>query len=106
MFISDTDRLKIVEWAGNHPAIKRVYLYGSRARGDHHADSDIDLGIQIEAPDKDEAYSIWFWWREDYQKAPDLHLEHMVDLQWYEPNAGLQRVGPGVEKDGILIFER
>ncbi len=39
---------KIVE--AFHP--KRVILFGSRARGDYHADSDIDLFIEMESNEK------------------------------------------------------
>lgn len=27
---------------------RRVFLFGSRARGDHHADSDVDLLVEVE----------------------------------------------------------
>ncbi len=33
-----------------HP--KRVILFGSRARGDYHADSDIDLLVEMESTEK------------------------------------------------------
>lgn len=32
--------------AGFNP--KRVFLFGSRARGDHHPDSDVDLLVEVE----------------------------------------------------------
>ena len=32
-------------WAEAEPLIRRVYLFGSRARGDNRSDSDIDLAI-------------------------------------------------------------
>ena len=32
-------------WAAEQPLIRRVYLFGSRARGDNRPDSDIDLAI-------------------------------------------------------------
>ena len=106
MHISETDRLKIVEWAKNHAVIKRVYLYGSRARGDHRPDSDIDLGIEVTTEDKTEAMLDWWDWHNKYEEAPDLHLEHSVQLEWYHPDADLELVGTGVERDGILLFDR
>lgn len=106
MHIGEQDRAKIVEWAKTHPEISRIYLYGSRARGDHEPDSDIDLGIQMNATKDEDAYTVWFFWIEDFKASPDLCLEHAIDLQWYEPNAGLTRVGPGVERDGILLYSK
>ena len=98
MNVSPDDLLKIRDWAARHPKIEKVFLYGSRARGDNREDSDIDLAIWM-------SYSDWFFWHIDFEKAPDLHLSHQVDLQWYMPDQGLERVGPGVERDGILIYE-
>ena len=34
-------------------SIKRVLMFGSRARGDHHAESDIDLAILMMEPSGD-----------------------------------------------------
>lgn len=36
------------------PDISKVLLYGSRARGDHRADSDIDLAIVLPGADPDD----------------------------------------------------
>lgn len=102
----EADRVAIVEWAEKHPEIKRVYLYGSRARGDHHAGSDIDLAIEMDAPNPDKAYSMWSAFKSDFDEAPDLHLSAEVQLEWYEKDAGLKKVGPGVATDGMLLFER
>lgn len=100
----EADRLAIVQWAERHPEIKRVYLYGSRARGDHHTGSDIDLGIEVDAPDADKAYSMWSNFKDDFDDAPDLQLSAVLQLEWYEKGAGLGKVGKGVETDGILLF--
>jgi type III restriction enzyme len=35
------------------PGLERVWMFGSRARGDHRADSDLDLAVEM--PDSDEA---------------------------------------------------
>ena len=85
--------------AKRHPVIERVYLYGSRARGEGRTDSDIDLAIEMD-------FSDWFSWHHAYKNKPDLHLSHPVDLEWYRANQGLERVGPGVETDGILLYEK
>ncbi|MFD1008226.1 MULTISPECIES: nucleotidyltransferase domain-containing protein [Oceanisphaera] len=36
---------KIIELANKRSNIAALWLYGSRARGDHHADSDYDLAV-------------------------------------------------------------
>ena len=37
-----------------HPAVERVWLFGSRARGDHFERSDIDLAIEAPGIDRGE----------------------------------------------------
>ncbi len=104
MNLSSEDHQKITEWAKDHPDIKCIYLYGSRARGDNRPDSDIDLAVEMKPNDEESIYTTWIYWHRDYLQAPDLHLTHEVQLEWYEKNAGLEKVGPGVEKDGLLIY--
>lgn len=104
MNISDEDRNRIRSWAARHSKIRQVYLYGSRARGESRPDSDIDLAIVMDAPDADEAYGMWSGWHSDFEKDPDLHISAKIDLQWYHVDAGLERVSPGVERDGILLY--
>ena len=36
----------VADWADGCPGIKRVFLFGSRVRGDHRPDSDLDLAIE------------------------------------------------------------
>jgi predicted nucleotidyltransferase len=43
-----------------------IFVFGSRARGDHHADSDIDLAVILEDGD-------WVDWRENWWLAGEAH---------------------------------
>ena len=105
MNITKKDLAEIVLWAKKHRDIKQVYLYGSRARGDNKPGSDIDLAIMMNMRAGDEnAFATWIFWQEDFKENPDLHLSSEIHLQWYEKNEGLERVGPGVENDGILLY--
>ena len=78
--------------------IRQVYLYGSRARCDHRPENDIDLAVVM-------PYIDWFEWHKRYQEEPDLSLSVPVHLEWYERDAGLELVGSGVERDGILLYD-
>lgn len=40
-----TIRHAVTAWAATEPLVRRVYLFGSRARGHHRPDSDIDLAV-------------------------------------------------------------
>lgn len=105
MNITDNDLQAIMAWAKKHPEIRAVYLFGSRARGDNQPDSDIDLAVRLhQAAGDEEVWATWMFWYRDYQENPDLHLSNPLHLEWYEPNEGLERVGPAVESYGMLLY--
>jgi predicted nucleotidyltransferase len=83
-----------------------VWLFGSRSRKQNRADSDIDLALEMTPTEHDDAYNVWWNWHERYQQSPDLQLSHPADLHWYERDAGLERVAPGVEQHGVKLYER
>jgi predicted nucleotidyltransferase len=51
----------------------RIYLFGSRARGDHHPRSDYDLGIKF--PDTDSTKKINLCW---IAKTRFLHFAELT----------------------------
>lgn len=105
--ITDADKTVIVQWATERPIVKRVYLYGSRARGDHRPDSDIDLAIEMVGKNLEARYGAWMFWDKGNRKGLTLQLPYPVQLEWYDPEEPmLETVSPAVRKDGILIYER
>ncbi|WP_282064945.1 nucleotidyltransferase domain-containing protein [Aliiroseovarius marinus] len=107
MNLSEDDHRRIVQWARQHVEIVEVYLYGSRARGDSRADSDIDLALVMRATSgSSSGFETWFDWHKSYKEAPDLKLSHEPHLEWYEADADLETVGSGVQRDGILLYRR
>lgn len=49
----------IAQWADQRPAIQRVYIFGSRVRGDNRPDSDLDVAIEFAPTLTTEA--TWDW---------------------------------------------
>jgi predicted nucleotidyltransferase len=50
----------IAKWIEPATGLKQVYLFGSRVRGDHRPDSDVDLRIFMEEWEPDEAAARWW----------------------------------------------
>ena len=71
----------IVSEARRSLALRRATLFGSRARGDARADSDIDLAFEHDSPD-----AVWadFVNRMQDQAPTLLHLD-LVDLARVDP---------------------
>jgi len=99
--ITEADRAAIVEWAAQRSEIAEVWLYGSRARGDHREDSDIDLAIVMKGGNPDARFLRWPDKPEVWAAA--LQLSRPVDPEWYDPDADLN-IGPSVRRDGILLY--
>ena len=81
-----------------HPAVERVWLFGSRARGDCFERSDIDLAIEAPAM----AHHDWLKIRLDFEdEAPTLLLIDL--LRWEEAPEDLRAQ---IRDEGIVIYER
>ena len=81
-----------------HPAVERVWLFGSRAGGDHFERSDIDLAI--EAPGMDR-YG-WLKLSLDFEEeAPTLLCIDLVRLE-EAPDVLREQI----LEEGIVVHER
>jgi predicted nucleotidyltransferase len=81
-----------------HPAVERVWLFGSRARGDNFERSDIDLAV--EAPSM-RPYD-WLKIKSDFEdEAPTLLLIDLV--RWEEAEEDLREQ---IRDEGIVVYER
>ncbi|MFP5503921.1 MAG: nucleotidyltransferase substrate binding protein [Candidatus Sericytochromatia bacterium] len=86
---------ELAERIGHLPRVKRVILFGSRARGDNQPRSDVDLAL--EADDEE----VIFTARRLVEEAPTL-LE--IDLvAWPEATDELRSE---IESEGIVLFPR
>ncbi|MGH6896910.1 MAG: type VII toxin-antitoxin system MntA family adenylyltransferase antitoxin [Geminicoccaceae bacterium] len=81
-----------------HPAVERVWLFGSRARGDNFERSDVDLAIEAPAMAPDD----WLRIKLDFEdEAPTLLL---IDLVRFEDAPEILR--EQILDEGIVVYER
>jgi uncharacterized protein len=81
-----------------HPAVERVWLFGSRARGDNFERSDIDLAVAAPGMDPND----WLKIKLDFEdKAPTLLL---IDLVRFEDAPEILR--EQILDEGIVVYER
>ena len=65
-----TDELRtlaeiVAQWADKTPGLRVVYLFGSRVRGDHRPDSDVDLCIFTKDLANDHGTTVWWTGQND-----------------------------------------
>jgi predicted nucleotidyltransferase len=80
----------------SHPSIRSVTLYGSRAKGSHRYNSDIDL--MVTAPDM-----TWSEFNRVEQEIDDLLLPWKVDLALIH-HIENQDLLDHVDRVGVVVF--
>lgn len=79
--------------------VDAIVLYGSRARGDHHDRSDIDLAIVCPAATDQN----WFQVLDIIEKADTLLKIDCVRLDTLSANNTLRA---SIKKDGIYLYKK
>lgn len=90
--------------------VKRVYVFGSRVRGDNRPDSDIDIAVELDSAaflgvDESGGLATWMFetkgWKEELEKLVPLK----VQLERYHPEQ-TPTVGKGLARSSQLIYEK
>jgi len=85
-----------------------MWLYGSRARGPHHLESDIDLVVSIRGDERESPYTVWFFRGELWQQELSSALGHRVHLKHFnedEPEAARPDWIASFMRDRVLIYD-
>ena len=100
----------LATWARGKLLVKRVYLFGSRVRGDHGPNSDIDIAVELDPAvfqGVDESGGLVTWmcetkgWKEELQKLIPLKIQ----LERYHPDQ-TRTVGKGLAQSSQLVYEK
>ncbi len=94
---------QIVEWASAKPHIAEVFLFGSRVKGDHAADSDLDIALRIDGMGET-PLTVWMFEGREWAAELDAMLDVRVDLQMVDE--GDTVVLPAVREHGHRIYFR
>ena len=81
-----------------HPKVRKVILFGSRAKGNYRTGSDIDLALVRSDIDHEEMLRI-------YNDIDDLGLLYKVDLLHYEEKQGTP-IGEHIDRVGKVFYQR
>ena len=90
-------------WADAQPQVGRVWLYGSRVRGSHLPDSDLDVAIGVarllETDVEKEAFQVML-------TTGSRELSAAIGLRVSVQSVATPGVDVGVAECGVLIYER
>lgn len=106
--VSATDLQTLLDWAQSNECIRRVWVLGSRVRGEGRPDSDLDVAVEMDAIGRDEqAQTGWMElsprWRAELGKG----LSAPLDLEWIgEVGAHLPKLLSYLARSSVLIYQR
>ena len=100
----------IAAWAGRKPLIKRVFIFGSRVRGDHRNDSDLDVAIELDlteyqASDESGGWATWMFETNEWKSELQVLIPYEIHLQQF---CGDQTptIRDGLNRSSKLVCEK
>ena len=107
--VSDRERYEQVlhAWAVATPCVRKVSIFGSRAKGTPRSDSDLDVAVEIDPVGSDEsAYVSWFHLKKSWHAELQRRLDVPLDLEWFDPTGSTPTIAKGLSEANVVVYER
>lgn len=87
-------------WIAGMPCIETLYLFGSRVRGDHRKDSDVDVHVEF-----DHAYSLESWIQENDDEFRQINsrLPGVLKLHQDRTDAVVPKVKAAAQSPKLVV---
>ena len=102
----DAIRTAVSAWAAAESLVRRIYLFGSRARGDHDPDSDWDLCVLLDDDIAPGVFTPSALWKAVRDVALSIQVTPMRRSVFETGRADINALAHDVAQDGILLFDR
>lgn len=94
-------------WAIERPFVRRIFVYGSRARGNHSTVSDLDVAIEFDPVEGDwNCLTTWVYEAKKWRKELQSLLPWPLHLEWNDSGGETPHVAAGLRESSILVYER
>jgi predicted nucleotidyltransferase len=97
----------IAQWAAENPEVRFVWVFGSRAKNTHRADSDIDIAVELEpVADSEETLTRWIAHADLMKSQLQSRIAPKVDLEWFDPDGSTPNIEAALNDAKMLVYER
>jgi predicted nucleotidyltransferase len=108
--ITDNEKEALVRWAHDKPFVKRLYIFGSRARGNHRPNSDLDIAVELDAEfllnvDESGGLTTWIHGNRKWKQELEGMLSYTVQLEFYEGNK-TPTIHKGLSESSVIVYEK
>ena len=83
----------------------RIWFYGSRQQGTEHAESDLDLAIEMLSPMEDgEALAHWMYFRKGWEELLSKNLGLAAQIELYRGQDFTPAVHAALEESSEVLY--
>lgn len=94
-------------WAASHPRVSAAYLFGSRVKGTHRDNSDLDVAVELLNPKgRHGNFCDWAELADELRQSLGTLLPVMLDLTQYESAQETSVVHRGLSESSMLVYAR
>jgi predicted nucleotidyltransferase len=93
-------------WGEAKTFVRRLWIYGSRAKDLHRPESDLDVAIEFDPNDGEDCLTTWTFEGDAWQRELQGSLPWRLQLEWYDPDGSTPRIERGIRDGGILVYQR
>ena len=105
--ITDVQHRALSSWAARNPRVLRVVLFGSRVKGTHRLDSDLDIAVELEpGEDSDAILATWIHHCDDWKTEMSSIVPFDVDLHWRDIFGTTGVVDQGINEASEVVYDR
>jgi predicted nucleotidyltransferase len=96
----------VAKWAGTQPLVRKAYLFGSRVRGTHRPDSDLDVAVEVfTLPGDSSPFTTWAGEAQRLKTSIAGVVPVTIDLDWYGDEVETPRIHEALEQSSIVVYD-
>lgn len=96
----------VAKWASTQPLIRKAYLFGSRVRGTHQPDSDLDVAVEIfTLPGDSSPFTTWTCEARRLKASIAGIVPVIIDLDWYGGEVETPCIHEALEESSVVVYD-